>query len=122
MNPALFPFLLYDWDYAVPAAGGGGGPTPPIPVIPEYDLDTARQFVTEVVRKRGKPSQGYNPHRFVELHGGTMVEPTAHEPDPATHRQDYYYNSVTNALYKRIYDRYEPKNGIIVAHWKMISN
>lgn len=85
-------------------------------------VDDARSFLTEVQAKRGRKTVGANPYRYVELHGGEIIEPTAFEPDPTTHRNDYYYNSVTNVLYKRVYDRYEPKKGIIVAHWAAISH
>jgi hypothetical protein len=59
------------------------------------------------------------PNRFMELIGAEIVEPTAFEPDPATHRGEYYYNAITNTLYRKIVDREEP--GIIVAHWQQIS-
>ncbi len=47
------------------------------------------------------------------------IEPTAFEPDPRTHRDDYYYNAITNVLYKKVITRQEP--GIIVAHWQPAS-
>lgn len=56
---------------------------------------------------------------MVELFGGEVIEPTAFEPDAATHRSDFYYNAVTNVLYRRVITRQEP--GIIVAHWQKAS-
>lgn len=82
---------------------------------------TANQlaFLTDLTTRRGRPTPGYNPVWFIELHGGTIIEPTAFEPDPATHRSDYYYNAGTNVLYKKIVSRREP--GIVVAHWQPAS-
>lgn len=48
------------------------------------------------------------------------MEPTAFEPDAATHRNDYYYNAVTNILYKKIITR--KYRGTIAAYWQKISN
>ena len=57
--------------------------------------------LNDIRQHRGEPSMGYNPHRFVELHGGTMVPVSNYEPDPQTFRHDYYYNSRTNQLLKK---------------------
>ena len=57
---------------------------------------------------------------IVELVGGEVIEPTAFEPDASTHRNDFYYSTVTNALYRKVVTRNEP--GIIVAHWQKVSN
>ncbi len=77
-------------------------------------------FLADLAERRGRPSPGYNPVWFVELWGGTVVEATAFEPDPATHRHDYYYNTETNTLYKKVVTRHE--KGITVAHWQKTSD
>lgn len=75
-------------------------------------------FLDELSVKRGNPYPGSNPVWFIELEGGQVIEPTAFEPDPNTHRQDYYYNAVTNVLYKKVITSRNP----IIAHWKKASN
>ena len=57
--------------------------------------------------------------RFIELDGGTIIEPTAFEPDASTYRDTHYYNAKTNTLYIKIIARKEP--GIVVAHWQKVS-
>ena len=58
--------------------------------------------VADVIARRGQSTTGYNPHRFVELFGGTVVEAINYEPDPQTYRQEYYYNSRVNQLFKKL--------------------
>lgn len=55
---------------------------------------------------------GGNPHQFVELLGGKMVEIWAYPPDPLTFREEYYYNSTINELFKKDNDP---------VRWKRIS-
>jgi len=57
--------------------------------------------------------------RIVELNGGQMVHLTQFEPDPATFRDEYYYNTVRNVLYKKSQDTVD---GFVVATWKKVSN
>lgn len=45
--------------------------------------------------------RGHNSIWFVELFGGKVITYTAFEPDPNTHRDEYYYNVNDNALYKK---------------------
>jgi len=55
-----------------------------------------------------------NSYHYVKLLGGNVVHATAFEPDPNTFRQDYYYNVVSNSLYK--------KKEVSTGHrWKRIS-
>lgn len=77
-------------------------------------------FLDDLFSRRGRKYGGFNNIRTVELDGGRIIEPTAFEPDASTYRNDYYYNAVTNTLYKKIITRSEP--GIIVAHWQKISD
>lgn len=74
----------------------------------------------DLSERRGRQTVGYNPIWFLELHGATIIEPTAFEPDPATYRGTHYYNAITNTLYKKIVTRKEP--GIVVAHWQKVSD
>lgn len=78
------------------------------------------EFLADLATRRGRPEPGHNPIWFLELHGATVIEPTAFEPDPATHRHDYYYNAVTDTLYKKIVSRSEA--GVVVAHWHKVSD
>ncbi|MEM3116865.1 MAG: hypothetical protein QW136_00460 [Nitrososphaerales archaeon] len=42
------------------------------------------------------------PHRFIELYGGKPVSISFYPPDPMTHRENFYYNSRENQLFKKI--------------------
>lgn len=55
----------------------------------------------EVIFFRGRPGVGYNPHRFIELYGGEMLEHLNYEPDPNSYRYEYYYNTRLNSLFKK---------------------
>lgn len=76
-------------------------------------------FFQELSEKLGKRQGGWNSSWFIELEGGKLIMPTAFEPDPNTHRDDYYYNAVTNTLYKKVVSRKE--NGITVTTWQKTS-
>jgi len=78
-----------------------------------------QEFLDDLSVRRGIQTGGYNPARFLELDGAEIVEPTAFEPDPNTHRGDYYYNAVSNVLYKKVISRKE--SGVITATWKRTS-
>ena len=78
-------------------------------------------FLDDLSDRRGKPSVGNNNTVwFLELNGAEVIEPTAFEPDPATHRGEYYYNAKTNVLYRKIVTRQEP--GVVHAYWQKVSN
>lgn len=77
-------------------------------------------FLTDLFARRGPSTPGHNPIWFIERRGGTIIEPTAFEPDPTTYRHDFYYNAQTNTLYKKIISRHE--RGIVVAHWQKVSD
>lgn len=76
-------------------------------------------FLDDLFERRGKQEVGHNPSWFLELDGAELIMPTAFEPDPNTHRDNYYYNAVTNALYVKVVSRDE--DGIKVASWKKAS-
>lgn len=48
------------------------------------------------------PVGGGLPHQWVELMGGRMVQEMFYEPDPVTYRDDYYYNTRLNRLYRKL--------------------
>lgn len=76
-------------------------------------------FLDDLSDRRGRQEVGHNPAWFLEREGAKLIIPTAFEPDPNTYRDDYYYNAITNALYKKIVSR--DNNGIKVASWKKTS-
>ena len=78
------------------------------------------EFIQDVIARRGIKRIGEQTIRIVEFVGGEVIEPTAFEPDASTHRNNFYYSTITNALYRKIITRNEP--GIIVAHWQKVSN
>ncbi len=78
-------------------------------------------FLADLLARRLEMEHTPETTRFVELVGGTVLEPTAFEPDARTHRNDYYYNAVLNILFKRIVTKREA-NQIMNAHWSRVSN
>jgi len=82
-------------------------------------MSVQTDFLTDLFARRGTPSPGHDPVWFLECFGATIIEPTAFEPDPSTHRDDFYYNAVTNALYKKVISR---KEYGIVAVWQKVSD
>lgn len=82
-------------------------------------LDTTNAFLSDLQSRRNSKRTGQQNVRLVELNGGKIIEPTAFEPDPVSHRDEYYYNAITNTLYRRIWTR--NRDGLQNAHWKKIS-
>lgn len=79
-------------------------------------------MLTDLAERLGRRAVGGNPHQFLEFFAGAkLVTLTAFEPDPATHRDDYYYNTITNRLYKKVVTAVLD-NGVIRAHWQAVSN
>ena len=64
-------------------------------VLPQND------FIADILNRRNKVSLGGNTVWFLEINGATVITPTPFEPDPNTYRQEYYYNSIENIMYKR---------------------
>lgn len=77
-------------------------------------------WLQDFSERLGVRGVGQDSARFLELSGAVIIEPTAFEPDPATHRESHYYNALTNTLYRKVITREEP--GIVVAHWQKVSN
>jgi hypothetical protein len=69
----------------------------------------------EIIAARGAPSVGGNALTYLGLGGADIIEQLWYEPDPLTFRGDYYYNTKTNQLFKKI------KVGP-VPYWKTISS
>lgn len=84
-------------------------------------LDKANANIADLLSRRGPGGGGFNPYRSLELYGGKVLEPLPFEPDPRTHRDEFYIHSRDNRVYRRVWDRYEPARGILVAHWAGIS-
>lgn len=77
------------------------------------------QFFDDLTIRRGNFVGGQPfPTSVVELNGGSTVHLSAFEPDPATFREDYYYNTKTNVLYKKLS---KTVNGFKVASWSKVS-
>jgi hypothetical protein len=83
-------------------------------------LAVTNEFLSDLNHKRQPKSVGFNNIRMVERLGGCVLEPTAFPPDPNTHRHEYYYNAITNALYRKVI--IIDANGNKAAHWKKASN
>jgi hypothetical protein len=82
-------------------------------------LLTTNDFLADLITRRGKKQIGSNSVRAVELMGGKIIEPTAFEPDPNTYRGEYYYNAITNVLYRKVVVRTDP---VLVATWRKASD
>ena len=54
-----------------------------------------------------------NPNRFMELFGNEFIPMQYYEPDPITFRDDFYYNTRSNVLYKKV-------NTSTIPFWKAI--
>ncbi len=75
----------------------------------------------DILSRRPLPSPLVTlPHRLVELWGGKIVPMIAHEPDPVTFRQSYYYNTSLNRLFRRLVTVNRPQIGVVVACWKSV--
>jgi hypothetical protein len=78
-------------------------------------------FETDLLdRRSGQPLGGGNAMRLVERVGGKEILYQNHEPDAGTAREDYWYHTRLNALFKRIVTT-NPVTGKTKAIWKMVS-
>lgn len=76
------------------------------------------EFLADLFSRRELEHKNVESARLLELYGAEIIEPTAFEPDPNTHRSDFYYNAVNNVLYKKV----STTNGAItISHWKPVS-
>jgi hypothetical protein len=76
-------------------------------------------FLVDLFSRRLNDEIGGLGVRTVELYGGMIIEPTAFEPDPTTYRDEYYYNAISNALFKKIIVRKE--FSVLSAYWQRVS-
>jgi len=56
----------------------------------------------DIIEKRGRSGIGHNPIRFIERFGAKEVPIMSYEPDPTTFRDEYYYNSRINVLFRKL--------------------
>lgn len=77
-------------------------------------------ILSEIFAHRGNPTVYTNTlsWRFI-TDGATVVEYLSVEPNPATHRQNYYYNTRINVLFKKVLAK-GPKSDQYI--WKKISS
>lgn len=76
--------------------GGQVTPTPTPTPTPQTQLDI-------IMSHRSRFSQPIRtPHNFITLFGGQSVEVLAFEPEAATFRGKFYYNSRWNILFKKL--------------------
>lgn len=61
----------------------------------------SQEFIEDLISRRNTTRSGGDCVWYLELDGAKVIEPTAFEPDPNTHRSDYYYNAIENAMYKK---------------------
>jgi hypothetical protein len=62
---------------------------------------TQNEYLADILGRRRLNNSRGDCVWFLEKHGANIVEPTAFEPDPNTHRSDYYYNAIENVLYRK---------------------
>jgi hypothetical protein len=83
-------------------------------------LTNINSFLADLMTRRGAITASGNANRLgIELNGGRVVEMTPFEPDAATYRNWYYYNTASNVLMRKIIVSSKP---VVVAYWKQISN
>lgn len=82
-------------------------------------LTEMNAFLEDLLARRGEAAVSGNANRLgIELMGGHVVEMTPFEPDATTCRNWYYYNTVVNALMRKIVLDNKPST---VAFWKRAS-
>lgn len=82
-------------------------------------LAERQAFIDDVISRQGLRGGGHTSVWMLERFGARLIIPTAFEPDAATYRGEYYYNAITNALYRRVITR--KNDGVVVAHWQQVS-
>lgn len=83
-------------------------------------MATESTFLVDLATRRGQPTVGGNPSRFIELAGGKEVPLQWYEPSAKTFRSEYYYNTRLNKLYKKSKSTH-PVTKKFTAHWVLVS-
>lgn len=73
----------------------------PFGAIGSPEEATPASFLEDLLARRNISRHGGDCVWYLELSGAKIIEPTAFEPDPNTHRNDYYYNAVENVMYTK---------------------
>ena len=60
----------------------------------QISIFTQGDFLADILNRRRLSYSRGDCVWFLEKHGAHIVQPTAFEPDPETHRSDYYYNAI----------------------------
>lgn len=86
----------------------------------------------EIINKRmveETHTQGGLPYSFTKLNGGKIVEMLCYEPDVSSFRDEYYYNTKENVLYKKYaawvasnYNIVRSTRNIILENGRIINN
>jgi len=83
-------------------------------------MTTGLTVLNDIMSRRASyqtyPSGGHS-HNAVEMFGGTIVPMMFAEPDPATFRGKYYYNTKINQLFKK---RNSFPRWVRIQHWERV--
>ena len=74
----------------------------------------------QLAQARGIITQGCNNLKFIELLRGKQILYTPYEPDPETCREEYFYDTRQNVLYRKV-SGVNPLTRKAKRHWKRIS-
>lgn len=64
-------------------------------------MSSSTPMLVDILNHYNWSRPGGNPHRFIELFGGEMVECLWYEPDPNTSRSEFYYNTRLNKIFRK---------------------
>lgn len=81
-------------------------------------LETTNQFLQDLIQRQGQRGGGHSTIWELERTGGKIISFSHYEPDPITFREEYYYNTTENILYKKVTTTKTPT---IIAHWQRAS-
>lgn len=70
-------------------------------LIAENGTEPSLSELEEILTRRGVGSSFGLPFSFIKLFGGSPIEILHYQPDPNTHRSEFYYHSRENMLFKR---------------------
>ena len=85
---------------------------------PKKTYPNTKAFYQTLSEKIGeKTATPGNSKYLIERMGGKIIETAINEPDPNTCRNDYYYNSRINILYKKMKNNNDKNH-----YWKAVSS